>query len=124
MHMHLHIVICVHTHTRAVIWMSLLIQNSLVALCSIVIALMFALEWDVCSHVILFAALTPLVIIFGSGANLASVANTISIEKDWVVVLADKNENTLAGEYRDKERTLEIDSPPPSPENFLSAHSE
>ena len=82
--------------------MSLLIQNSLVALCSIVIALMFKLEWDVCRHVLIFACLVPLVIVFGSGANLASVANTISIEKDWVVVLADKNENTLAGEEREK----------------------
>lgn len=91
-----------HAHTHTVVWMSLLIQNSLVALCSIVIALMFGLEWDVCRHLILFASLTPLVIIFGSGANLASVANTISIEKDWVVVLADKNENTLAGEYRQR----------------------
>ena len=87
--------------------MSLLAQNSLVALCSIVIALMFALEWDVCRHVLLFASLTPLVIVFGSGANLASVANTISIEKDWVVVLADKNENTLAGESRERERERE-----------------
>ena len=100
------IVIITHTcmHTCTVVWMSLLIQNSLVALCSIVIALMFALEWDVCRHLILFACLTPLVIIFGSGANLASVANTISVEKDWVVVLADKNENTLAGKKREKYR--------------------
>ena len=58
---------------------------------------MFELDWNVCQHVVIFASLTPLVIIFGSGANLATVANTISIEKDWVVVIADKNENTLAG---------------------------
>ena len=81
--------------------MSLLIQNTLVALCSVVMALMFELDWNVCQHLVLFAGLTPLVIIFGSGANLATVANTISIEKDWVVVLADKNENTLAGEHKE-----------------------
>ena len=85
----------------AVVWMSLLIQNTLVALCAVVMALMFELDWNVCQHLVLFAGLTPLVIIFGSGANLATVANTISIEKDWVVVLADKNENTLAGEHKE-----------------------
>ena len=51
-----------------------------------------------CQNIVAFGCLIPLVIVFGSGANLATVANTISIEKDWVVVIADKNENTLAGE--------------------------
>lgn len=83
---------------HTVVSVSLLVQNSLVALCSVAIALMFALDWNVCQHVVIFACLTPLVIIFGSGANLATVANTISIEKDWIVVIADKNENTLASE--------------------------
>ena len=84
----------------AVIWMSLLIQNTLVALCAVVLALMFILEWDVCHNVVVFSCLTVLVVLLGSGASLATVANTISIEKDWVVVLADKNKETLAGEGR------------------------
>ena len=84
---------------HTVVSVSLLVQNSLVALCSVVIALMFALEWNVCQEVVIFAYLTAVVVILGSGANLATIANTISIEKDWIVVIADKNENTLAGEY-------------------------
>lgn len=97
-HLHIHPLIFDFSLSYAVVWVSLLVQNSLVAMCSVAIALMFAFCWNVCMHVAVFASLTPLVIIFGSGANLATVANTIAIEKDWVVVIADKNENTLAGE--------------------------
>ena len=68
------------------------------ALCSVAIALLLQEDWGVCQNIVAFGCLIPLVIVFGSGANLATVANTISIEKDWVVVIADKNENTLAGE--------------------------
>ena len=58
---------------------------------------MFQLDWGVCGHEVIFACLVPIVIVLGAGANLATVANTISIEKDWIVVIADKHENTLAG---------------------------
>ncbi len=60
---------------------------------------MFALDWTVCDNVVVFASLIPLVIILGAGANLATIANTISIEKDWIVVLADKQKDTLAGKW-------------------------
>ena len=61
---------------------------------------MFRLDLGVCSDtpLFIFAILSSLAIVLGSGANLATVANTISIEKDWIVVIADKNEKTLAGE--------------------------
>lgn len=60
---------------------------------------MFGLDLGICSDVPLsvFIVLAILVIFLGSGANLATVANTIAIEKDWIVVIADKNEDTLAG---------------------------
>ena len=87
-----------HTHTHTpVAWMSLLIQNSLVALCAVTLALMFSQGWDVCQNVAVFSCLTVVVTLLGSGSMLATVANTISIEKDWVVVLADGNKDTLAG---------------------------
>ena len=78
---------------------SLLIQNTLLLLCAVVLALMFQLDLGACSDTptALFAVLCTLVILLGAGANLATVANTISIEKDWIVVIADKNEKTLAG---------------------------
>ena len=80
--------------------MSLLIQNSLVALCAVALALMFSQGWDVCQNVVAFSCLTALVTLLGSGSMLATVANTISIEKDWVVVLADGNKDTLAGQEK------------------------
>ena len=60
---------------------------------------MFGLDLGICSDVPLpvFIVLAILVIFLGSGANLATVANTIAIEKDWIVVIADKNKDTLAG---------------------------
>ena len=36
------------------------------------------------------------VVLLGSLANLATVGNTIAVERDWVVVIADKNSTTLA----------------------------
>ncbi len=60
-------------------------------------ALMFFFQWNVCLNVVVFGILAVVVIVFASGANLATVANTISIEKDWIVVIADGNEDTLAG---------------------------
>ena len=79
--------------------MSLLVQNGLLVLCAVVLSLMFGLDMGICDNVPLplFISLSGLVILLGSGANLATVANTIAIEKDWIVVIADKNKDTLAG---------------------------
>ena len=60
-------------------------------------ALIFYFNWNVCLNVVLFSILTIVIILLASGANLATVANTISIEKDWIVVIADGNKDTLAG---------------------------
>ena len=60
-------------------------------------ALMFYFRWNVCLNVLLFGILAAGVIILTSGANLATVANTISIEKDWIVIIADGNKDNLAG---------------------------
>ena len=77
--------------------LSLGLQNGLLVLCSIVMAVMFYYDLNVCLHLMVFIPLVAMVILLASGANLATVANTISIEKDWVVVIADGNEDTLAG---------------------------
>jgi hypothetical protein len=76
---------------------SLLVQNGLLSLASIGMALMFWFNWTVCLNVVVFGVLTVFIIILTSGANLATVANTISIEKDWIVVIADGNVDALAG---------------------------
>ena len=76
---------------------SLLVQNGFLAVCSIALAMMFYYNLNVCLNVLMFGILSVVVILLASGANLATVANTISIEKDWIVVLADGNKDTLAG---------------------------
>ena len=74
-------------------------QNGLVTLCAVGLAVMFGLDLGICGDVPLplFIVLSALVIILGAAANLATVANTIAIEKDWIVVIADGNKDTLAG---------------------------
>ena len=80
-------------------WVSLLVQNGLVCLCAVGLAVMFGLDLGICDNpsLSLFICLSALVIFLGATANLATVANTIAIEKDWIVVIADKNKDTLAG---------------------------
>ena len=82
---------------------SLIVQNSLVAICAVVLAIAFSDQFSIsyCSNVRWFFLVTCVVTIMGSLANLATVANTISIERDWVVVIADKNKNTLASKHCD-----------------------
>jgi iron-regulated transporter 1 len=79
-----------------VIWSSLFIQNGLVAITTVIFCLMFYYSWDVCNQVVVFACLMIVIILFGSVSKLATITNTISIEKDWVVVIADKNSVTLS----------------------------
>ena len=76
---------------------TLLIQNTLVLLCAVVLAVAFALHVSACADLLPFALTVVVVIVLGSAANLATVANTIAVERDWVVVIADKNESALAG---------------------------
>jgi len=58
---------------------------------------MFYYDLNVCLHTSLFLGLLVVVMFLTAGANLANVANKISIEKDWAVVVADGSEDTLAG---------------------------
>lgn len=81
-----------------VAWITLLSQNALLVAGASTLCLMFYFEWNVCLNLALFVGLSAVTIVMGSLARLATVANTISIEKDWVVVIAGKDENTLAGE--------------------------
>jgi len=68
-----------------------------VASCAVVFGLAIHYEISRCDgSVWLFSLVSGLVIFLGSAANLATVANTIAIERDWVVVIADKNKDTLA----------------------------
>lgn len=81
-----------------VIWVSLLIQNCLVAANAVLLSFMFYYSLTVCDNVVWFGSLMVGVILLGALANLATVANTISVERDWVVVIADNNSSTLAGQ--------------------------
>ena len=67
-------------------------------LCSAVLALAFKFEVSACSKDSLYFGLVVVgVVILGSSGNLATLGNTISIERDWVVAIAEKNELTLSG---------------------------
>ena len=82
------------------VWVTLLSQNTLLVVGAIVLSLMFLFQWNICSGtVVVFAGLSAIVIVVASLSNLATVANIISIEKDWVVVIAGKDENALAGKH-------------------------
>ena len=105
MHPHAHTHTHTHTHTHsndgssiAVIVVSLVVQNGLVVISSLVLVAMFVFNWTVCTQLVPFAILFIAVILLGAVANLATIANTISIERDWIVVLADGNSDTLASE--------------------------
>ena len=68
------------------------------AICSVVLAVAFHDRFSIsyCNNVGMFFLVACVVVITGTLANLATIGNTISIERDWVVVIADKNKNTLA----------------------------
>ena len=87
------------SHLSIVVWMSLVVQNGLVCLCAVALAFMFRLDLGICDDppFLLFVLLTALAIILGAAANMATVTNCIAVETDWIVVIADKNEDTLAG---------------------------
>ena len=97
------IIVVIFTVCILVAGASLIVQNSLVAICSVALAVAFHDRFSIsyCNDVRWFFLVTCVVIITGSLANLATVANTISIERDWVVVIADKNKNTLASKHCD-----------------------
>ena len=118
---------CLNVHeilpSIPVVGQSLLIQNSLVALSAAALAVMFGRDLGICGDVSLplFIVLSAMVIILASLANLATVANTIAKEKDWIVVIADKNEHTLAG-IAQLEHISPIATLPPSlPPSLCSA---
>ncbi len=76
--------------------MSLIVQNTLVAINTILLSIMFYYSLTVCNNVVLFGIFVVGVVLLGALANLATVANTIAVERDWVVVIADKNSSILA----------------------------
>ncbi len=76
--------------------MSLIVQNTLVAINTILLSIMFYYSLTVCNNVVLFGISVVGVVLLGALANLATVANTIAVERDWVVVIADKNSSILA----------------------------
>uniref|UniRef100_A0A8C6KDL8 Solute carrier family 40 member n=1 Tax=Nothobranchius furzeri TaxID=105023 RepID=A0A8C6KDL8_NOTFU len=78
---------------------SLFIQNISVTICSIVLMLVFSYKqrieeiWDGWLTVVCYTV----VIILADVANLASTALTITIQRDWIVVITGYNRGHLAG---------------------------
>ncbi|XP_077978181.1 solute carrier family 40 member 1-like [Glandiceps talaboti] len=81
-----------------VVRISLLIQNSTIIVCAVILGVLLLLESDIDAmwNGGLTYLLQGLVIMFGCIANLASIANKISIQKDWVVVVSGSDKGTLA----------------------------
>eukprot|EP00794_Sanderia_malayensis_P003608 gene3608-4118_t len=76
-----------------VVRVSLLVQNLLVCASALVI---LAILFRKPGHPALLKVCEASIIILGSLANLASQANTIAVERDWVVVVSDDDKNLLA----------------------------
>ena len=68
----------------------------MVAANAVLLSFMFYYSLTVCDSLILFGILMVGVVLLGALGNLATVGNTIAVERDWVVVIADKNSATLA----------------------------
>ena len=75
-----------------VVQILLVIQNSLVVVCAIVIYL--CLQYNTNDDVQLL--LQSLIIILGSAANLASQGQKIAVSKDWLVVVCKRDKDLLA----------------------------
>ncbi|XP_063780877.1 solute carrier family 40 protein member 1-like [Pseudophryne corroboree] len=78
---------------------SLFIQNSSVTACCIVLMLIFSYKNEIEQiwHGWLTVFCYGVVIILADLANLASTALTITIQKDWIVVITGDNRSQLAG---------------------------
>uniref|UniRef100_A0A8C5M3L5 Solute carrier family 40 member n=1 Tax=Leptobrachium leishanense TaxID=445787 RepID=A0A8C5M3L5_9ANUR len=78
---------------------SLFIQNSSVTACCIVLMLVFSYKNEIEEiwHGWLTVFCYGVVIILADLANLASTALTITIQKDWIVVITGDNRSQLAG---------------------------
>ena len=85
--------------TFAVVRISLLVQNSMVALCAVAVGAVLYYEDELTSdsdsplRYLSEAVIITLAIV----AQLASMAYNIAIEKDWIVVIAGGNRSRLAG---------------------------
>ncbi|XP_055887894.1 solute carrier family 40 member 1-like isoform X2 [Biomphalaria glabrata] len=77
--------------------LSIVLQNVLVILCAAVIYcfLMFKEELLDIGEWTRYVAYT-LIIVLASAANLATIANNIAVEKDWIVEICERNEEKLA----------------------------
>ncbi|XP_072507002.1 ferroportin-like [Notamacropus eugenii] len=78
---------------------SLFLQNSSVIACCVVLMLVFSYKSDIEGiwQGWLMVACYVAVIIFADLANLASTALTITIQRDWIVVITRDNRSQLAG---------------------------
>ncbi|XP_002741254.1 ferroportin-like [Saccoglossus kowalevskii] len=77
---------------------AIFLQNCCLVLCSLLLAMILVLEGNIklIWNGVLFIMVEIMIIVLGDCANLAGEAERISIQKDWVVVVAGTNKSKLA----------------------------
>ena len=84
-----------HLLILLVVRVSLIIQNVLVCVSALAI---LAILYSAAGHPVVLKLCQAAIIILGSLSNLASQANTIAVERDWIVVMSGDDKCYLAGE--------------------------
>eukprot|EP00088_Acartia_fossae_P000793 TRINITY_DN10310_c0_g1_i1.p1 TRINITY_DN10310_c0_g1~~TRINITY_DN10310_c0_g1_i1.p1 ORF type:complete len:602 (+),score=157.62 TRINITY_DN10310_c0_g1_i1:114-1919(+) len=74
----------------------LIIQNTCVIINCIILALFFLYNEDIQERIVLYRVLEAIVIVFAILSNLASNGSQIVVEKDWIVCIANGDDNFLA----------------------------
>ena len=86
----------------------LVLQNQLTVVCAVVIYCYLVYKDDILGLAWWLEYVTYAVIILLSNfANLASAANTIAVERDWIVEICGRNEDKLASRSKYSETLFE-----------------
>lgn len=81
---------------------ALVAQNLSVALCAVVVCFVFWFNSEIAEYwpdLLLLQLCHGLIILIAIIANLASIAGTIAMEKDWLVQLCGTDRDLLASKY-------------------------
>ena len=82
--------------------MTLILQNGLIIICAVFFYVFIVYRDDLITIGAWMEYVAyGLIIVVSSAANLAAIANTIAVEKDWIVEIAGRNEERLASKYHD-----------------------
>ena len=77
--------------------MTLVIQNLVIVACAVVLLLYLIYQDELLAELPWMEFVSyGLIILLSATANLASKANTIAVERDWIVEICDRDEDRLA----------------------------